>query len=168
MGPEARGPDHDSSAHAPLLALRKLAALSARHTLKVQTGAIPLPNPKDVSRAYWEGCREGELRYQLCNECGHAQFNPGYRCGRCHGTDLGWGVSAGRGKLYSWTVVWRPQTPAFDVPYAPAVIELDEGYRMLSAIVDCEPEDLVEDLRVEVVFHAVTGSTTLPYFRPAP
>ncbi len=135
-------------------------------TLRPQTGAIPLPNPKDISMPYWEGCRVGELRFQRCGECGCAQFNPGYRCGRCHGTDLAWQASSGFGALYSWTVVWRPQTPAFEVPYAPAVVELDEGYWMLSAIVDCEPEDLTENMALEVMFHAVTPDVVLPYFRP--
>ena len=135
-------------------------------TFKVQTGAIPLPNPREISAPFWDGCRVGELRFQRCAACGYAQFNPGYRCGQCHGTELGWERSAGRGTLYSWTVVWRPQTPAFEVPYAPAIVELDEGYWMLSAIVDCEPEDLVEGLALEVLFHAPTPEMTLPYFRP--
>ncbi len=137
-----------------------------RPTLRPQTGAIPLPNPKDISVPYWEGCRAGELRFQRCGACGVAQFNPGYRCGHCHGTDLSWEVSRGLGALYSWTVVWRPQTPAFEVPYAPAVVELAEGYWMLSAIVDCEPDDLTENMPLEVTFHAITPEVTLPYFRP--
>jgi uncharacterized protein len=135
-------------------------------TLKVQTGTIPLPNPKPVSRPYWDGCLVGELRFQRCADCGYAQFNPGYLCGSCHGRNLGWEVGSGRGTLYSWTVVWRPQTPAFEVPYAPAVVELEEGYWMLSAVVDCEPEDLREGMPLVVLFQPMSDEIALPYFRP--
>lgn len=137
-------------------------------TLKVQTGAIPLPNPRPVSQPYWDGCLAGELRFQRCEDCGHAQFNPGYRCGSCRGDRLGWEASAGRGTLYSWTVVWRPQTPAFEVPYVPVVVELDEGYWMLSAVVDCELEDLREGMPLEVLFQPTSDRISLPYFRPVP
>jgi len=136
-------------------------------TLKVQTGAIPLPRPRPLSQPYWDGCLAGELRFQRCADCGAPQFNPGYLCGSCHGSNLGWEASAGRGILYSWSVVWRPQTPAFEVPYAPAIVELAEGYRMLSAVVDCEPEDLVEGLPLEVLFQPMSDTIALPYFRPA-
>lgn len=135
-------------------------------TLKVQTGPIPLPNPKRISEPYWEGCRLGELRFQRCRSCGNAQFNPGYLCGACNSDDLGWEVSSGRGTLYSWSVVWRPQTPAFEVPYAPAIVEMEEGYWMLSAVVDCEPEDLREGMPLEVLFQPMDERITLPYFRP--
>ena len=71
------------------------------------------------------------------------------------------------GSLYSWTVVWRPPDPSFRVPYAPAVIRLDEGFWMLSAVIGCEPEALHEGLRVSVEFHPASSEITLPYFRPA-
>ena len=77
-----------------------------------------------------------------------------------------WEQSAGKGSLYSWTVVWRPPDPSFRVPYAPAVIRLDEGFFMLSAIVGCEPEALDEGLRVSVEFHAASDDIALPYFAP--
>ena len=60
----------------------------------------------------------------------------------CHVTGVG--KERGRGSLYSWTVVWRPPDPSFRVPYAPAVIRLDEGFWMLSAVIGCEPEALHE------------------------
>ena len=71
------------------------------------------------------------------------------------------------GSLYSWTVVWRPPDPSFRVPYAPAVIRLDEEFWMLSAVIGCEPEALHEGLRVSVEFHPASSEITLPYFRPA-
>jgi uncharacterized OB-fold protein len=70
------------------------------------------------------------------------------------------------GSLYSWTVVWRPQHPSFRVPYAPAIVELDEGLRLLSSVVGCEPEELHEGMRLAVEFHPASDDISLPYFRP--
>jgi uncharacterized protein len=61
-------------------------------------------------------------------------------------------------------VVWRPPDPSFQVPYAPAVIRLDEGFLMMSAVIGCEPEALSEGLRVAVEFHPASDDVTLPYF----
>jgi uncharacterized OB-fold protein len=63
--------------------------------------------------------------------------------------------------------VWRPQTPAFEVPYAPAIVELDEGYFMITNVIGCDPGDLFSGMRVVVQFHPAGGGILLPYFRPA-
>jgi hypothetical protein len=64
-------------------------------------------------------------------------------------------------------VVWRPQTPAFEVPYAPCIVRLDDGYDLLSALVGIDHEQIVENLRVMVEFHPISPEITLPFFRPA-
>lgn len=135
--------------------------------LRPQVDGIPVPRPSLASVAYWEGCRRGELRYQRCAACEALQTNPVTRCWRCHRPDPEWVTATGRGTLYSWTVVWRPQHPAFEVPYAPAVVELDEGPRVLAAVVGCEPDELAEKMALEVTFHRVDDEITLPFFRPA-
>lgn len=94
-------------------------------------------------------------------------FEPRSLCPRCHGTNLGWEVSNGEGSIYSWSIVWRPQTPAFESPYAPAIVTMDEGFDILSAIVGCEPDDIHAGLRVRAEFHAVDDVITLPFFGPA-
>ncbi len=134
--------------------------------LRPQEEGIPVPRTSAVAAPYWEGCRIGELRFQRCRSCAAPVFNPSVVCGACHGRDLAWEVSSGRGALYSWTVVWRPQTPAFRVPYAPAIVTLDEGWWLVSAIVGCRPADLRADLPLEVEFHAASDDVVLPYFRP--
>lgn len=134
--------------------------------LEPRTEGTPIPNPSRVSLPYWEGTRSGELRFQRCAACGTANFGPGLVCRSCRSQPLTWEVSAGEGALYSWTVVWRPQTPAFDVPYAPAIVTLDEGYQMMSAVVGCTPEDLQEGLRLRVEFHALDDVISLPFFAP--
>src|SRR4051812_14136420 len=102
-------------------------------TLQPQAPGIPAPVPTERSAPYWEGCQQGELRYQRCASCGSTTLGVAVACGRCLGSALRWEVSGGEGRLYSWTVVWRPQHPSFEVPYAPAIIELDEGFWLVSA-----------------------------------
>jgi len=135
-------------------------------TLQPQQPGVPVPHPSRLSQRYWDGCRVGELRFQRCDTCGLVPLRPTSLCARCHGRAFTWETSAGQGTLYSWTVVWRPQHPAFRVPYAPAIVELDEGLVLMSAMVGCEPEDLKEGMRVEVEFHPVSDTVTLPYFHP--
>jgi uncharacterized protein len=132
-----------------------------------QPAGIPAPRPSQRSRAYWDGCRRGELHFQRCSACSFSGLAAFSVCARCHATSPVWEQSAGHGSLYSWTVVWRPPDPAFTVPYAPAVIRLDEGFWMMSAVIGCQPEALCEGLRVAVEFHPVSDDITLPYFRPS-
>lgn len=131
-----------------------------------QGEGIPLPRPTVVSRPFWEACARNELLFQRCRSCGRALFNPTPVCRYCTSTDLAWEASAGRGKVYSWTVAWRPQHPSFTVPYAAAIVDMDEGYQMLSNIVDCDVDALRVGMEVSVVFHPVGAGVVLPYFRP--
>ncbi len=135
--------------------------------LQPQPEGITAPRPSLRSKAYWEACRRHQLLYQRCAECSFRGLSAFSVCAYCHATSPVWEESAGKGSLYSWTVVWRPPNPAFEVPYAPAVVRLDEGFWMLSAVIGCEPEALHEDLRLTVEFHPVSDQISLPYFRPA-
>jgi len=135
-------------------------------TLQPQAVGIPVPNPSAASRPYWEAAKRGELVYQRCDECGTIAARPATICGECLSRSLSWARSAGSGALYSWTVVWRPPHPSFTVPYAPAVVELDEGWRMMSAVVGCSPDDLGPGLRLAVEFHPASDEISLAYFRP--
>jgi uncharacterized OB-fold protein len=94
-------------------------------------------------------------------------FNPAHVCRWCLSADLAWEESAGLGAVYSWTICRRPMTPAFTTPYAPVIVDLDEGYQMLSNLVGCSTDDVRVGLRVAVDFHLVRDHS-LPYFRPAP
>ena len=78
-----------------------------------QDGDIPILRITPVTRPFWEGVDAGELRYQRCAACGTAIFNPAHVCRSCTSSDLEWQVSAGNGTVYSWTVCYRPMTPAF-------------------------------------------------------
>ncbi|MCU1367904.1 MAG: hypothetical protein JWL72_1599 [Ilumatobacteraceae bacterium] len=129
---------------------------------------IPVPRIGPESVPYWEGTRLGELRFQRCDACGAANFGPGLVCRKCRSRDLTWTRSAGRGEVFSWTVIWRPQTPAFEVPYAPAIVRLDEGYDLLTALVGLDHAEISDGLRVCVEFHEISPEITLPFFAPDP
>jgi hypothetical protein len=68
--------------------------------------------------------------------------------------------------LYSWTVVWRPQHPLFQVPYAPAIVEVEEGWYHIAAVIGCEDDELAAGMPLGVEFHPASDDITLPYFRP--
>ena len=82
--------------------------------------------------------------------------------------NLTWEKSAGTGEIYSWTTVWRPQMPSFEVPYVAIIVDMDEGWQILSNLVGCEHDAVEIGMRVEVEFHEMEGGFTLPYFRPFP
>jgi uncharacterized OB-fold protein len=126
---------------------------------------IPVPNPSPFSEPFWDGCKRSELLYQRCSN-GHIVFNPFARCRMCTSADLRWERSAGTGQVYSWSTVWRPQTPAFRVPYTAAIIELDEGYQMIANVIGCDHEDVHVGLRVGVEFHPISDEMSLAYFSP--
>jgi uncharacterized OB-fold protein len=135
-------------------------------TLEPQNGTIPLPQPTMVSRPFWDGCKRGELLFQRCDACGGATWSPALMCCNCFSTDLRWEQSKGEGEVYSWTVVWRPQTPQFTVPYAAVIMRMDEGYDFLSNMIECEPDAIRVGMRAKVAFRQLTDDITLPYFVP--
>jgi uncharacterized OB-fold protein len=134
--------------------------------LQPQAGNIPRPFPTVISRPYWEGCARGELLFQRCGRCHGITHTPAVLCAHCCARELTWEPSAGRGSVYSWTTVWRPQTPAFTVPYTAVIVEMDEGWQMLSNLIGCEHDAVYVGMPVEVEFHPLDDEITLPYFRP--
>lgn len=125
----------------------------------------PAPVPTRLSAPFWDACKDGLLRYQRCADCGQAVFPPSDFCPADLSAHLVWEESTGHGEIYSYTVVWRPQTPAFEVPYVVAIVELREGYSMLTNIVDTPHEQLRIGLPVSVVFREVSPTITAPFFR---
>jgi uncharacterized protein len=128
----------------------------------------PLPRGEDYNGEFYQFCQQHELRFQRCSTCRTWRHMPRESCPACGSFDWTWERSTGKGRVYSWTVVHRALHPGFaaDVPYAVAIIELDEGLRLVSHVVGLAPEALRLDLPVEVVFEAVTPEVTLPKFRP--
>ncbi len=135
-------------------------------TLRPQPLGIPVGAPSALTRPYWDACARGSLVYLRCDGCGLILERPATVCGGCLGRSLSWTPSSGRGSLYSWTVVWRPQHPSFHVPYAPAIVAMDEGWWHIAAVVGCEASDLTAGMRLAVEFHPTSEDITLPYYRP--
>ena len=133
---------------------------------KLNTPGLPVPQVTELSRPHWEGCRRGELLVQRCADCGCYVFTPEVACTGCLSNHLDWVRSSGCGTLYSYTVIHRPQRPEFDVPYVGAIIELDEGWHMLSNIVDADPGALEIGMPVQVCFVPRGEDLVLPMFRP--
>ena len=131
-----------------------------------QSSGIPHPHPTALSQPFWNGLSRGELLFQRCDVCAGATHTPALVCAHCGARQLQWAPSTGRGSVYSWTIVWRPQTPAFTVPYVPIIVDLEEGWQMLSNLVGCAHDAVHVGQAVEVEFHPLTADITLPYFRP--
>lgn len=130
----------------------------------------PLPRPSPFSRPFWEAARRHELIIQRCSPCQTHIFYPRYNCPHCGSRDLEWVKASGRGKVYTYTVARRPTYPAFAdrVPYVIAIVQLEEGPRLTTNIVDCDPDSVRIDMPVEVTFEDVNEETSLVMFRPAP
>ena len=130
----------------------------------------PLPTALPETEAFWQGCRDGVLLLQRCRGCGNVQYYPRSVCAACLSSDLGWRRASGRGRIHSFTTVHRATGPAFedDLPYVVAVIELEEGPRMVSRITGGDPARLAVDLPVEAAFERVSDEFVLPVFRPVP
>lgn len=129
------------------------------------SAARPLPVATVDSAPFWEYARNGELRVQRCDDCGHLRLPPGPVCPQCWSTQATWTRTSGRGRVQSWVVYRRPYLEAFEVPYAVVLVELEEGPRYEANLFDCEPEAIVAGMPVEVVF-VTEGDVVLPQFRP--
>ncbi len=130
----------------------------------------PLPEPDADSAPFWAGCAEGRLLIQQCGACSAYRFPPAAACPSCGGAEAVWVQASGRATVYSWIVVTHP-VPAdvygAEVPYVVALVELEEGVRLPTNIVGCDPQAITAGMAVEVVFDKVTEDVTLPKFRPA-
>lgn len=128
----------------------------------------PLPQLTPLSAPFWEAARRRELMIQRCRACARHIFYPRLNCTHCGARDLEWVRALGRGTVYTYTVARRPTHPAFTdkTPYVIAIVELDEGPRMTTNIVGCDPEAVRIGMAVEAVFEDVSAETTLVMFRP--
>jgi uncharacterized protein len=127
----------------------------------------PLPRRHGFGAEFYNFCKQHELRFQRCKGCGAWRHVPRDMCAKCGSPQWEWAKSSGKGTVFSWTTVMQPMSPQFAdaVPYSPVVIELEEGVRMVSWLLDVASGDIRIGLPVEVVFEDVTPEVTLPKFR---
>jgi len=128
----------------------------------------PLPLPDAVSETYWRAAAGGELLYQECPACSHRQLYPRALCVRC-GAEPAWQRAAGRGRVHTFTVIHQNWAPPFRdlVPYVVAIVELDEGPRMMSNVTHCDPARVHIGMPVELYTVAVEDGIGIPFWRPA-
>lgn len=126
----------------------------------------PLPVPSAESKPFWEGCHRHELLVQRCQKCHKHWFPPSALCPECLSTEWEWAKVSGKGKVFSFVVYHRLYHPGFkdEVPYTVALIELEEGPRMLSNVVG-DVKAVKCDMPVEVFFEDATEEVSLPKFR---
>jgi uncharacterized OB-fold protein len=129
----------------------------------------PLPVEDADSSHFWAGCRNQKLLLQHCQGCNKARYPASAFCPHCTGRSFEWRESAGRGEIYSWVVVRHPvpkEVYGQEVPYVIALIDLQEGVRMASNVVGCDPDAVHAAMQLQVVFKSVTPEVTLPLFSP--
>ncbi len=130
--------------------------------------AKPLPQPGPDMVPFFEAARRHELVVQRCGGCGAMRFPARAICSRCLSRDVAWAPVSGCGTVFSFAIMHQAVHPGFaaEVPYAVVVIELEEGPRLLSNLVDCPVGDARIGMPVEVMFDDVAPDVTLPKFRP--
>jgi uncharacterized protein len=130
-------------------------------------GLRALPQPDHASEHYWRSAADGTLVLQRCTSCHQFQFYPRSLCAQCAGATE-WVEATGRGTLYTYTVIRQNRSAAFSSlsPYTVGIVELDEGVRMMSNIVECDIEDLYVDMPLEAVILKAAEDVGLPFWRP--
>jgi len=128
-----------------------------------------LPAPDAETEPFWDGTRAGKLLIRRCDACGEAHFYPRPFCPRCWSDDVAWEEASGRATLYTWSVVHQNDLPPFGerVPYVAAVVDLAEGPRMMTNVVECDHDALEIGMALEVTHQAIADDVTIPVFRPA-
>ena len=127
----------------------------------------PLPTPiTPEAKPFWDGCRAERLMLPRCEECGHVFFYPRILCPRCHSRRIGWMQASGRGTLHSFEIAYQAFQKAWKIkpPYVLAMVQLEEGPRMMSNLINVEPSPKAIrcDMPVEVVFTRVSDASDDP------
>jgi len=127
----------------------------------------PLPLISSLNQPFWDGLKNRELRLQQC-DCGEVRYPPAPLCPRCWSRGYSWAKLSGYGKVNSWVIFHQSYFRGYDdaLPYNVAEVELDEGPRLLTNLIEIDNSDIKAGLPVEIVFEDVTSDITLAKFRP--
>jgi len=134
----------------------------------MQTPTKPDPKVSSWVKPFWDAAREERLIVQKCSDCGKHIFYPRMACPFCFSDNLKWVEASGKATIYSYTVVESNAPSPFlaDMPYVIAIVILEEGVRMLTNIVECDPDTIQCDQAVEVKFVKRDDQFTMPMFKP--
>jgi uncharacterized protein len=132
------------------------------------TARYDLPTPDETTEAYWEAAGEGRLLVKNCRDCGRVHGYPRPFCPYCWSDAVGWVEASGRATLYTFSIVRQNDLPPFRdwLPYVAAIVDLAEGPRMMTTIVDCAVEDVRIGMELEFTTRAA-DDFAVPVFRPA-
>ena len=135
---------------------------------RVPPKPMPVPENKGLSAPFWEGAKRHELVIQRCKQCSNFIHYPREQCPVCFSQDLEFQAVSGKGRVYAFTNVHQSQHPAFqeDAPYCFAIVQLDEGPRLVTNIVGCELDEIHCDIAVQATYHEASPDWTLVYFEP--
>jgi uncharacterized OB-fold protein len=121
-------------------------------------------------KPFWEGTSEGEFRFQVCGDCGNKMYPARLYCTNCMSSNLQWVKSTGKGRVYTYSIAYEyPPTRVSEflkTPYIIALVDLEEGIRVMTNIEDCEPEDVSIGMNVAVKFVGISDGFVLPRFQP--
>lgn len=132
----------------------------------VDSHRIKPPQGED-NHWWWELAQEGVLSIQRCVACRHLRHPPRPMCGECRSLEWDYIESSGRGTIASYTVLHHPRFPGFEYPLIIVLVELEEGTRFTSQLLQCEPDEVQFDMAVEMVIHEDPDGFRLPMFQPA-
>jgi len=127
-----------------------------------------LPTIEDETRPFWDALKEGRLMIARCASCGEVHYYPRAMCPFCWSEDVSLVEASGFGVLYTWSTVHVNDLPPFNqkVPYVAAQVDLDEGVRITTMVVNADPKALSIGMPLQVVFEAISDDVTIPVFEP--
>jgi uncharacterized OB-fold protein/acyl dehydratase len=156
------------------LRFRTLKYRPAQPTQAVEEGAAAPARPRRLAPPlghdnawWWEGIERGELLIQKCSECGALRHPPRPMCGQCQSLVWEGQVASGRGRVHSYTVLHHPKVPGYEYPLVVALVDLEEGTRLVANVAGCEPAAVAIGMSVQASIEAVDDQLRLPVFRPA-
>ena len=129
-------------------------------------GRIRAPRGHD-NAWWWELVDQDVIPIQACNGCGKLHHPPRPMCDACHGSEMGHVAASGKGTLHTFTVIHYPQFPGYAFPIIAALVDLEEGTRLMSNLVECKPEDVQIGMAVQGFVQRGEDGMKLPVFRPA-
>ena len=131
----------------------------------------PLPQPDPVTQPFWDSLKQHAMQIQRCNDTGKFFFYPRGLSPFTLSDNISWETVSGRGTVHAFSIVYNQRAPGFaeEVPYVVAMVELEEGPRMMTNLINVEPdpEHVKIGMPVEIVYDDVTDEITLPKFKPA-
>ena len=127
----------------------------------------PLPTITGETRKFWDSARKGHLMIQHCESCGYQWYPRGF-CSGCWSRDIDYVEAKGTGKVWTYTITYQNRTPGFkeEVPYVLALVELEEGVKLFTNIINCDPKSVTIGMDVKVTFVQATNQIHVPMFEP--